>query len=807
MNNLDNLLVQLALQEGFITRNQLQQCQQLKAVHFPQKSLIQILLDQRFLNEDDLRLLQRRSQQVSQLSSSKDSRTTLSGTLVIGTNLELQQKKDKSFGNFCIRLGFASQEQVLQCIQEQHQLQQKGLYVRLGELMLEKGILTVEQVERILEYQKKRILTCSGCKAQYNVSNYKAGTKVKCKKCGTILVVPSTLGNVKAEDSIYMEKDGDESSDSISESVKSPIPPSQISMGPRLSPTHDPAQDSIPSKETRYDSIQSSLPPLNLDFSSSPPSSIGESGISLDFEDQSNQQEEWDNKETNIISGAKPTQIQEDFKSTGIERRQGKDRRSGEDRRKKNIKWEGKERRKGGDRRKGERRKELTPEQARQQKIQKILVSFILGICGILVIFLFMLMSKPKNKLAAKRSYDAYEKALSEARFARDSQEFKNSLVKFKEALENLENAIAYGGVPSEVPLEKRKKELLKELRHLQNFLTFQKTKNRDALFKVLQELGNHEINFTDIILKELANLQDTRILPYFKKKLLSPDSTIGDEIYEYLKNYHGSEKEEKVITMLGEVLTQAIQESKQSRQKYLLYAKKVPRIIWLLSYFGGDQAIRILKKIILYSERGAFILAAIQSLNQIGGRETIPVLLKALNMQIPEIQQEARKGLVRTGVHALPHLLRMIKESEPHTPPVAAISILGELASSYPEATFQTFEKLLNENRKKERWDICFYVLQELVKIPNLSKGLKLTMEATLFDIAKKNPEKIERSYYIPLFKMAKFLGLKKEQLVFLTWLENLQKLSKTFKFKELPKEKKIGAINGSYALVEIEN
>ncbi|RME84657.1 MAG: hypothetical protein D6785_05305, partial [Planctomycetota bacterium] len=342
----------------------------------PNKSIIQILLDQRFIDEEDLRELQSLSQQITRGPQSQ-APSDHGESSEVGVQLELQQKKDRSFGNFCIRLGFATKAQVLECIQEQKQLQQKGLYVRLGELMLERGLLTLPQVEKVLEYQKKTILTCTGCKAQYNVSNYSPGTKVKCRKCATVLVVPQSLGSAKAVDSIYME-------DQDSHNSLGSILPSQISSAGTSASMGQPPSllgaglPPLPTHETHSPSSQEgNIPPLqlNMNLDGHPTSPLKDS------------MDPWEYKETHIQSpssfGApsEPPQAPSELPPPEKQERRKGDRRSGIDRRKgQQGKWTGKERRRG-ERRKGDRRKEMSPEALKQKKIQKILVSLILGIC------------------------------------------------------------------------------------------------------------------------------------------------------------------------------------------------------------------------------------------------------------------------------------------------------------------------------------------------------------------------------------------------------------------------------------------
>lgn len=107
-----------------------------------------------------------------------------------------------NFGDMVIKAGYATSKQVEECIDEQRRLKANGRVVQLGAIMIEKGYLNQDQVRSVLEKQDVHILICDGCSGRYNVNSYKSGQKVRCKKCGTVLVVPDSMADVSVDDQI-----------------------------------------------------------------------------------------------------------------------------------------------------------------------------------------------------------------------------------------------------------------------------------------------------------------------------------------------------------------------------------------------------------------------------------------------------------------------------------------------------------------------------------------------------------------------------------------------------------------------------
>ncbi|GEM_PF-2003081 len=127
-------------------------------------------------------------------------------------------------GRRAVGSGLVTPDQLNECIREQGLREGQGRFQRLGEILVEKGLLTATQVEALLGAQGKRLLKCPTCHAQYNVAG-DSGPSAACPRCrvalvpaalpppsstaATIIRTPSkpNLGNVSAEGTIYFGKE------------------------------------------------------------------------------------------------------------------------------------------------------------------------------------------------------------------------------------------------------------------------------------------------------------------------------------------------------------------------------------------------------------------------------------------------------------------------------------------------------------------------------------------------------------------------------------------------------------------------
>lgn len=93
-----------------------------------------------------------------------------------------QGSDDLELGRLVVAASYATKEEVEDCVR----LQREGAAGsrRLGEILVERGILTTLQLQRLLSYHDKSIYACAACGVRFNLVGAKAGAAYKCRKCG-----------------------------------------------------------------------------------------------------------------------------------------------------------------------------------------------------------------------------------------------------------------------------------------------------------------------------------------------------------------------------------------------------------------------------------------------------------------------------------------------------------------------------------------------------------------------------------------------------------------------------------------------
>lgn len=185
LSKADILFGKIAVSAGYVTEEQVDECVRFQESTKDHKPLGMIMLEKKLVTEEQLQVIidiQRKNLQERAVHT-RDKRS------------------DGLFGRIVLTLGFATAAQVHEAVRIQAKIEE-DIFLRLGEIMVKKSYLTVDQVEKVLEYQKKRILTCTQCQTQYNVIMFTAGTEIACYKCGARLSVPDKLTSVSAEGTI-----------------------------------------------------------------------------------------------------------------------------------------------------------------------------------------------------------------------------------------------------------------------------------------------------------------------------------------------------------------------------------------------------------------------------------------------------------------------------------------------------------------------------------------------------------------------------------------------------------------------------
>ncbi len=113
--------------------------------------------------------------------------------------LTASQLNDMDFGSLVRFAGIASRAQVQECLLRQRQAKRPGRPSRrLGEILIERGLATAAQVQRLLAYHRKEIYRCTACDSQFNVKRAIPGKAYSCPKCDAPLK-PAVLRPVQTD--------------------------------------------------------------------------------------------------------------------------------------------------------------------------------------------------------------------------------------------------------------------------------------------------------------------------------------------------------------------------------------------------------------------------------------------------------------------------------------------------------------------------------------------------------------------------------------------------------------------------------
>ncbi|NUQ35314.1 MAG: hypothetical protein HUU29_10280 [Planctomycetaceae bacterium] len=110
------------------------------------------------------------------------------------------RKLGMTLGELAVQRGLCTDDQVHEAIEEQAKLERFNLFFRLGEVLVSKGFMTVDQVHNLLRSQNISILGCSNCFSKFNVLGYKTGMGIDCPKCsGAKLEAIEAVTSIKVD--------------------------------------------------------------------------------------------------------------------------------------------------------------------------------------------------------------------------------------------------------------------------------------------------------------------------------------------------------------------------------------------------------------------------------------------------------------------------------------------------------------------------------------------------------------------------------------------------------------------------------
>ncbi len=99
-------------------------------------------------------------------------------------------------GRMALRYGYLDEEQLNLCLRLQEALRDEGLGTRLGEILVERKMMSVDDVASVLRMQKLQIKSCPRCDSRYNAVLSEMQKMEACPKCGSPLSEGDAPGSV-----------------------------------------------------------------------------------------------------------------------------------------------------------------------------------------------------------------------------------------------------------------------------------------------------------------------------------------------------------------------------------------------------------------------------------------------------------------------------------------------------------------------------------------------------------------------------------------------------------------------------------
>jgi len=214
----DLLIGQIALQWGLIKQEQLQQCLTLQAGQSRRRPVGALMVDTGFIREEQLvRIIEEQRRRMKAYAAYREAR-----------------KEEFLFGKLLVKGGLASLERVNEALGAQQDLTERGTKKRLGELLIDAGHITPENVHQTLRLQGKTIMVCRLCRSQYNVV-LTVAEGMTCRRCGRPLEQASD--SVTADETSFLLP-----------SVVPPLPvrPPTVRMPPPPAPAEAPLPVPVP---------------------------------------------------------------------------------------------------------------------------------------------------------------------------------------------------------------------------------------------------------------------------------------------------------------------------------------------------------------------------------------------------------------------------------------------------------------------------------------------------------------------------------------------------------------------------------
>lgn len=208
----DTLFGKIAVQERFISVDQLAECVEIQKRSEPKVSLGKVMMDRGYVTALQIEVI-------------------LDIQRVNMADRQVRPQEGGLFGHLAVAAGYCSREQIAEAIGAQQALRKSGDNVPIGRILLEAGRITREQVLDVLRRQERGAIRCDGCGATYIVEGLASGTRFACCRCYKVLAVPE--GRKKTDRvAIVTHAPLDPQTRPLTESLPAPAPPAPAPPGP-----------------------------------------------------------------------------------------------------------------------------------------------------------------------------------------------------------------------------------------------------------------------------------------------------------------------------------------------------------------------------------------------------------------------------------------------------------------------------------------------------------------------------------------------------------------------------------------------
>lgn len=127
-----------------------------------------------------------------------------------------QVTKTKALGEILVERKLCTDEQLAAAMTVQQQRARSGVFNRLGEILVEQGVMSADDIRSALADQNLTILVCEKCFTQFNVERFKPDRLYQCRRCRGLLVRPEHIRGLEVEDTVAR---GPSASDSDIETI------------------------------------------------------------------------------------------------------------------------------------------------------------------------------------------------------------------------------------------------------------------------------------------------------------------------------------------------------------------------------------------------------------------------------------------------------------------------------------------------------------------------------------------------------------------------------------------------------------